>query len=109
MQNYLETIRKAGEKKDKTSLAFGLAMLLTQMASENPTWAELIAQDLAIQEMNLDALAKHVTNHARKNHMQFMDDETTRELVKKFYKLPEADAAPVPEEPDWMSVDLLDL
>ena len=101
------------------SLEAGAAALLLQMAKENITWAELIAQDLDVTEMHLTALANELTNYARKHKVGggfFMDDACARKIIMDFYKLPEA-AAPVeppamkPEQKPAHSwgVNLLDL
>lgn len=117
--DYIEKIKQAGEACKTGSLEAGAAALLLQMAKENNTWAELIAQDLDVKEMNLTALAKKLTNYARKHKVGsgfFMNDACARKIIMDFYKLPEA-ATPVeppamkPEQkpaPSW-GVDLLDL
>ena len=118
--DYIEKIKQAGEVCKTGSLEAGAAALLLQMAKENNTWAELIAQDLDVKEMNLTALANELTNYARKHKVGggfFMDDACARKIIMDFYKLPEQvmpaePTAMKPEQkhsPSWGSVDLLDL
>lgn len=116
----IKKIEQAGMTCKTGSLEAGVAALLLQMAKENNTWAELLAQDLDVKEMNLTALAKELTAYARKHKVGggfFMDDACARKIIMDFYKLPEVDApveppAMKPEQkpaPSWGSVDLLDL
>lgn len=117
--DHIEKIRQAGATCKTGSLEAGVAALLIQMAQENAAWAELIAQDLDVKEMNLAALAKHLTDYARKHKVGsgfFMDDACARKIIVDFYKLPEQ-AAPAetttmkPEQKsasNWVSVDLFD-
>ena len=95
--DYIKKIEQAGMTCKTGSLEAGAAALLLQMAKENGTWAELIAQDLDVKEMNLSALANELTNYARKHKVGggfFMDDACARKIIMDFYKLPEV-AAPV--------------
>lgn len=103
--DYIEKIKQAGETCKTGSLEAGAAALLLQMASENTAWAELVAQDLDVKEMNISALAKKMKDYARKHRVgnEFgMDDACARKIIMDFYKLPEA-AAPV--EPPAMKPD----
>ena len=114
--DYIKKIEQAGLTCKTGSLEAGAAALLLQMAKENGTWAELIAQDLDVKEMNLTALANELTNYARKHKVGggfFMDDACARKIIMDFYKLPEA-AMPVdppamkPEKRQGDIIDLLD-
>lgn len=118
--DYVEKIRQAGVGCKAGSLEAGCAALLVQLATENNQWAELIAQDLEVKEMNISSLAKNLTNYARKHKVGngfFMDDATARKIAVDFYKLPKqaAQAETLTEKPeqkpasDWHNVDLLDI
>lgn len=114
--NYIEKIKQAGEAYRAGSLESGCTALLVQLAGESEQWAELIAQDLEAKEMNIQALAKTMTEYARKHRVRnefCMDDATARNIITDFYKLPEKDAVATAtetkSEAGWESVDLLDL
>ena len=110
--DYIERIKQAGATYKAGSLEAGASALLIQMATENAQWAELIAQDLDVKEMNLTALAKKLTDYARKHKVGsgfFMDDACAREIIMDFYKLPEQAAPAEKPASSWGSIDLLEL
>lgn len=103
------------------SLEYLLAELLKEMC-QDPQAAELIEQDLKVETMNLKALGEHVTDYAKKQKhgsCYGMSDNTARQIIREFYKLPSAAAslttatAPAPAAtaaaPAAMNVNLLDL
>lgn len=112
--DYIKKIEQAGMTCKTGSLEAGAAALLLQMAKENNTWAELIAQDLDVKEMNLTALVNELTDYARKHKVGggfFMDDACARKIIMDFYKLPEAAALAEPPamKPEKRQGDIIDL
>lgn len=112
--DYIEKIKQAGANYKEGSLEAGIAEMLLTIAKSSMNAAELIAQDLDVKEMNIDAAAKHLTDYARKNKSgssYYMSPATAEKLLRDFYKIPDVrepkpDIEPKPQRGEI--VDLLD-
>lgn len=92
--------------------AFMIGEQLKEIAAREPRSAELLAQDLTVKEMSLEAAAKKLQEYADKNHGKaraFCITPIVAEgILRKFYGLPKAGneaSAPTPAPKD----DYIDL
>ena len=121
LEKALELIRE--QRKKEGSLEYGIAGMLEEICRANADAAELIAQDLSITEMNLEACGKKLFDYARNNKSgsyYAMTPSTAVRLIADFYKIPkemlpkgyavsEQDDAPEPTSTNNAHIDLFDL
>lgn len=89
----MEKIRGAGAGCKSGTLEAGIAEMLIKMGERNADTARLIAEDLDNPNMSIKAVAKMMTDYARKNksgNSYYMAPEVAEDLIADFYKLPKA-------------------
>ena len=109
---YMDVIKQAGAKYETGTLEHGCGELLLKLAEESASWAELIAQDLSVGDMDIKAFAKDLVNYARqhkKGDCYAMTDAVARERAMAFYSLPNMATVKRATKKDWTNIDLLDV
>ena len=104
---------EAQQKGKEGMPEFGIGEQLKDIARAEPASAELIDQDLGKEGMGLCDVAKEFKKHSDSEHKKLkgscfcITPMVAEDLIRKFYGLPERDAAPAPVEEK--PVGLLDL
>ena len=108
----LERIIAEQQKGHENEPVFMIGEQLKEIAAKEPRSAELLAQDLTVKEMSLEAAAKKLQEYSDQHHGKaryFCISPIVAEgILRKFYGLPERDeagAAPAPAPSD----DYIDL
>lgn len=111
--NYLDEAVKAItalQGKERTAV-WMVGEQLKDMIREHPEWAELVAQDLKVKEMDLAACEKKIKAHADKHKTGSFACVTpveAEEIICKFYGLKKRDDEPAKDKPKGKSIDLAD-
>ncbi len=88
----IEKIKQAGAGYKEGTLEAGIVEMLVSIADTSATAAEIIAQDLLVEKLNIASAAKHLTDYARKHtcgNSYCMTQETAERLLRDFYKIPD--------------------
>ena len=110
--DYIDVIKQAGTQYAEGTLEHGCSELLLKLATESASWAELIAQDLSMGDMDIKAFAQDLVNYARqhkKGDCYAMTDAVARARAVTFYSLPNMDDIKKTTQKDWTNIDLLDV
>lgn len=100
-------------KEDKPEFTVGEQLL--EMARNQPELAELLAEDLAVPEMNLTAAAAEIRKYADEKHKKSggkcvcVTPKEAETVLREFYHLPEADAATDSRPPAGFTAPIVDL
>ena len=91
----LENIIRAQQKGKEALPEFTVGEQLLDMARHQPEIAELLAQDLAVKEMDLTAAAAQLKKYADENHKgakcYCITPMVAERILREFYHLPEED------------------
>ncbi len=88
------------QKGKEGSAAWMVGEQLKEIAKNEPIAAELLARDLEIQEMSIDAAEKKIKEKAdalhkkEKNNCVCIPPNVAEEILREFYGLPKAGAEP---------------
>lgn len=88
LKKLIEEIEKQGESFAEFTNEWNVMQQLVDIVSYQPESADIVFQDIKIDEMNLDALAKKVTGKRIGNPKRVM------EMICDFYKIPCPDNLP---------------
>lgn len=111
----LEMIEEQMKEQDEESLEYAVGERLIYILKEHPSAAEIVAQDLEKPNMDIEACAEDLTEHARKNQKNggmYMSDKTADKLICEFYGIAgvlNKQDKPVPSAPSGNVVSIFDL